>query len=112
MPTKHTISSLSVWLDKPAVQQAFTTLAATIIEAKVFAETYGEGAARKAYGDEDGYYPKAGGVVIGRMPGMEVKLTIEPVDGYAGQYLEHDEINAIGISNMIVDGNPLKTGNA
>lgn len=112
MPTKHSISSLSVWLDKPAVQQAFTTLAAHIIEPKVFAETYGEEAARKEYGDEDGYYPKAGGVVIGRMPGLEVKLTIEPVGGYSGQHLEHEEIKAIGITNMVVDGQKLKPKDA
>lgn len=109
MPKKHTINSLSVWLDKAAVQQAFTTLAARIIEAGVVADRYGRAAASDMYGDEESYYPMSGEVVIGRVGGLVVKMEIEPdKSGWAGEHLTHEEINAIGISDMIVDGQSLK----
>lgn len=110
-PQKHTIDSLSVWLDKSAIQQAFTSLAGPIIEADCTAKTYGEQAASQFYGDEHNanYYPKAGEVEIGKVGGLVVKVVIEPSSGgYAGQMLTHDPINAIGISNMVIDGQPLK----
>lgn len=108
---KHTIDSLSIWLDKPAIQQAFTSLAGPIIEADATAKTYGEKAACEFYGDEEdpNYYPKAGEVEIGNVGGLVVKVVIEPSSGgWAGQMLTHDPINAIGISNMVIDGLPLK----
>lgn len=110
-PQKHTIDSLSVWMDKPAVQQAFTNLVTPLIEAANTANTYGEEAAREFYGDEDdrNFYPKAGEVEIGSAGGFVVKVVIEPRGGnWAGQSLTHEPINAIGITNMIVDGQPLK----
>lgn len=108
-PQKLTIDSLSVWLDKPAVQQAFTTIAASIIEANACAKVYGEEAAGKLYGDDGRHYPVAGEVVIGRFGGLVAKLVVEPESGgWAGEQLEHEEINAIGISDMVVDGKRLK----
>lgn len=112
MADEHEITQLSVWLDKPAVQQAFTTLACEIIQAGAYAKGYGpEAAARKFGGDKDGTatdYPVAGKVVIGRMGGLKVELTVEPEDGcWSGEELNHDEINAIGISSMVVGGETL-----
>lgn len=110
LPPKLNIESLSVWLDKPAVQQAFTTLAARIIEAMAAANAYGEKAAGALYGDDGKSYPKSGEAVIGRSGGLVVKLVIEPdKGGWMGEHLTHDEINAIGISNMVIDGQPLKS---
>lgn len=108
---KHTIDSLTVWLDKPAIQQAFTSLVAPIIEAGATAKTYGEEAAQKAYGDEEDsrYYPKAGEVEIGTAGDLVIKIIVEPRSGsWSGQNLTHKPINAIGIANMMIDGQPLK----
>lgn len=111
-PQKHTIDSLSVWLDKAAIQQAFTSLAGPLIEADCTASVYGEEAACHFYGDEEDrrYYPKAGEVEIGSVGRFVVKVVIEPRggEGWAGQHLTHKPINAIGITNMIIDGQPLK----
>ncbi|WP_445621303.1 hypothetical protein ACUN8C_05715 [Kushneria sp. Sum13] len=112
MADEHEITQLSVWLDKPAVQQAFTTLACEIIQARCYAETYGkEAAARKFGGDKDGTatdYPVAGKVVIGRMGALKVEMTIESEDScWSGEELQHDEIKAIGISSMVVGGKKL-----
>jgi hypothetical protein len=107
MPQKHTIDSMSVWLDKPAIQQAFTTLAAAIIEAKVAEQRYGKETAAQLYGD-DGLFPMSGEAIIGRTSSLVFKLSIEPEKGgYMGEHLEHEEINAIGISDMVVDGQRL-----
>ncbi|WP_168709202.1 hypothetical protein [Halomonas borealis] len=55
-------------------------------------------------------YPKAGEAVIGRPGSLIVKLVIEPdVNGWMGESLTHDEVNAIGISNIVVDGKQLKS---
>ena len=108
-PQKHNIESLSVWLDKPAVQQAFTNLVSPIIEAATTAHVYGDEAAGQLHGDDGRMYPKAGEAVIGRPGGLVVKLVIEPdvSGGWAGESLTLDEINAIGISDMVVDGKRL-----
>ncbi|WP_252108803.1 MULTISPECIES: hypothetical protein [unclassified Halomonas] len=105
-PRKHNIEALSVWLDKPAIQQAFTSLAAPIIEAAATAKVYGDEVAGELHGDDGRLYPKAGEVVIGQVGSLTVKLTIEPsaAGGWHGESLTHDEINAIGISNMTIDG--------
>lgn len=110
-PQKHTIESLSVWLDKPAIQQAFTTLASPIIEASSAAKVYSKEVVGQLYGDEKGFYPMAGEVEIGQAGDLTVKLVIEPRKGggWIGESLTHDPINAIGISNMQVDGKALKS---
>ncbi|MBB3142783.1 hypothetical protein [Halomonas organivorans] len=109
LPPKPNIESLSVWLDKPAVQQAFTTLVAPIIEAAATAQAYGEEVAGQLHGDDGRLYPKAGEAVIGRPGSLVVKLVVEPAasGGWVGESLTHDEINAIGISDMVVDGKRL-----
>lgn len=109
-PTKHSIDKLSVWIDDRAVRQAFTTLAARIIEARITADMHGREVAAELYGDDGGStYPMAGEAVIGRAGGLVVKLSIEPEKGgWVGDLLEHEEVNAIGISDMVVDGQPLK----
>ncbi|MFI0472933.1 hypothetical protein ACGLWX_09485 [Halomonas sp. HMF6819] len=105
-PRKANIESLSVWLDKPAVQQAFTDLMAPIIEAAATAKAYGEKAAGELYGDDGRLYPKAGKVVIGRVGGFTVTMEIEPsaAGGWVGESLSLPDLNAIGISNMQIDG--------
>ncbi|MDT8895446.1 hypothetical protein RSO41_12345 [Halomonas sp. I1] len=108
LPQKPNIESLSVWLDKPAVQQAFTTLAVPIIEAAATAQAYDDEVAGLLHGDDGRMYPKAGEAVIGRAGGLVVKLVVEPDGhGWMGESLTHDEINAIGISDMVVDGQRL-----
>ncbi|MCK2042525.1 hypothetical protein KZO83_07465 [Chromohalobacter sp. TMW 2.2308] len=101
MSTSPDIQSLSVWLDKPAVQQAFTSLAAPILQATAKAEAGGHDPTRTINGED---HPVAGEVVIGRIKHLTVRMVIEPEGGYSGESLTHDELNAIGISDMLVDG--------
>ncbi|WP_280568155.1 hypothetical protein [Chromohalobacter sp. 296-RDG] len=108
MSTSPDIQSLSVWLDKPAVQQAFTSLAAPILQAKTTAQVSGEQRAADLFGDGK-HYPASGEAVIGRMKGLVVKMIIEPdSSGWTGEHLTHHDINAIGISDMLVDGEWIK----
>ncbi|TDX29146.1 hypothetical protein DFO67_108190 [Modicisalibacter xianhensis] len=109
MPHKPSIDSLSVWLNKSAIQQAFTTIVCPILEAKAVVKASGKEEAVKLCGDGKHDYPVAGEVTIGHTGDLVVKLIVEPASGgYSGEVLYHDEINAIGISDMVVDGQRLK----
>lgn len=110
--SKVEITSMNVVVDKQAIGQAFTTLAAPIIAAKALADRYGDEAAKTMLGlepKED--LDKAGEVVLGTYNGLVCRLVIEPESGsWMGGSLTHDPIQGISIQNMEVNGKKLKVG--
>ncbi|MCK2183544.1 hypothetical protein [Halomonas getboli] len=105
---KHTIKAMQVGVNPRAIQQAFTSIAGPIIEAGCCESAYGLDEAKRHFGNEDGDLPKAGEVIIGRSKGLVVKLVVEPESGgYSGVFLEHEEVDGIGINAIRLDDGSL-----
>ncbi|MGM8931425.1 hypothetical protein [Salinicola halophyticus] len=109
MPKSPEIQSMSVWLDSKAVRQAFTTITAPILQASAAAKADNHDPTRTIDGED---HPVAGEVVIGRIGHLTVRVVVEPEGGYSGECLYHDELNAIGIDSMVVDGEKINNGRA
>jgi|GEM_PF-2287034 len=104
------IDNIEVGINPRDIQQAAATLLGAIIEAQVTKHAFGENGCIDRYG-KPGDVPRAGEVTIGKVGNLVVKMTIEPgdVDAWSGAFLTHDEIDAIGINNMTVDGRKVKS---
>ncbi|MCL7931709.1 hypothetical protein [Halomonas llamarensis] len=104
------ITSMNVVVDKQAIGQAFTTLAAPLIVAKALTDEHGEQRAKAMLGLEPNEkFDKAGEAVIWKYNGLVCRLVVEPESGsWMGNNLYHEPFKGISITNIEVNGKKIK----
>jgi len=79
------IKAIKVGVNPAVLQQTFSNMMSPLIEAHVS-------------GDKSA--PVACEAIVGRSGHLVVKLVIEPAGGFCGDLAEHEEVNAIGITEF------------